>query len=65
MIGGRYVTAGKKLAIHFGVGYRMQHLQRKVDVQNLSNTGNIISTYANTPEITIKHYVPITIGVTF
>lgn len=65
MIGGRYVTSGKKLAIHFGVGYRLQHLQRKVDIQSLSNTGVILQSYANTPEITLKHYVPITIGVTF
>lgn len=66
MIGGRYVTPGKKLAFHFGVGYRLQHLQRKVDVVDYNkNTGAIISSYANTPEITIKHYVPIMIGITF
>lgn len=65
MIGGRYVTAGKKLAIHFGVGYRLQHLQRKVDVQSYNSSGQVVQTYANTPEITIKHYVPIVIGVTF
>jgi len=65
MIGGRYVTNSRKLAIHFGAGYRLQHLQRKVDIQSLNGSGGINQTYANTPEITIKHYVPITIGVTF
>lgn len=63
MVGGRYVTSGKKIALHFGAGYRLQHLQRKVDIQDLGS-GNV-QTYSNTPEITIKHYVPITIGVTF
>lgn len=65
MIGGRYVIPNKRLAMHFGVGYRLQHLQRKVDVQSLNGSGQIIQTYANTPEITLKHYVPITIGITF
>lgn len=64
MIGGRYVPSGKKLAIHFGVGYRLQHLQRKIDVYSSIN-GLPTQTYANTPEITIKHYVPVTIGITF
>ncbi len=63
MLGGRYVTNGKKLAVHFGVGYRLQHLQRKVDIQDLN--GNAGQTYNNVPEITIKHYVPITIGITY
>lgn len=63
MIGGRYVTPEKKIAIHFGVGYRLQHLQRKVDVQSLDN-GNI-KIYSNTREITVKHYIPITIGITY
>jgi hypothetical protein len=63
MIGGRYVTAGKKLALHFGVGYRLQHLQRKVDVQN--HSGLTTQIIPNTPEITIKHYIPVTIGITF
>ena len=64
MIGGRYVTNGKKLAIHFGAGYRLQHLQRKEDIQGSS--GNAVpTTFANTPVITLKHYIPITIGVTF
>lgn len=67
MIGGRYVTQGKKLALHFGLGYRFQHLQRKSDVVDFTKTGSgqIYSTTANTPVISIKHYVPITIGVTF
>lgn len=65
MIGGRYVTGGKKFALHFGVGYRLQHLQRKVDVQSYNNLGALIQTYSNTPEIILKHYVPITIGLTF
>ncbi len=63
MIGGRYVTGGKKLAVHFGVGYRLQHLQRKIDVQN--NIQGTPQTFANTPEITIKHYIPVVIGITF
>lgn len=65
MLGGRYVTAGKKIAIHFGVGYRMQHLQHKIDIQGNGGSGQPAMTYVNTPEITIKHYVPIMIGVTF
>lgn len=64
MVGGRYVTQGKNLAVHFGVGYRLQHLQRKVDTQSIVS-GQPVQTYANTPEITIKHYVPVTIGITF
>lgn len=64
MIGGRYVTSGKKLAIHFGLGYRLQHLQRKVSVTNILS-GSTVQIYDNTPEIIIKHYIPVTIGVTF
>ncbi len=64
MIGGRYVTSGKKVALHFGVGYRLQHLQRRVDVQNIINGGNI-QIFSNTTEITIKHYIPIALGITF
>lgn len=59
-VGGRYVTSGKKLAIHFGVGYRLQHLQRKLDL--LFNGTGIPN---RTTVITIKHYVPIVLGVTF
>ena len=62
MIGGRYVTGGKKLAIHFGVGYRLQHLQKKIDITDLSVPGGIIR---NIKETTIKHYIPVTIGITF
>ena len=63
MIGGRYVTNGKKVALHFGVGYRLQHLQRKANVQDIQNGNPLI--LSNIPQVTIKHYVPITIGVTF
>lgn len=63
MLGGRYVTGGKKIAIHFGVGYRLQHLQRKLTLSYISN--GITQSFPNTPEITLKHYVPITLGVTF
>lgn len=62
MIGGRYVTRGKKIAIHFGVGYRLQHLQHKVDVVETGINGQY---YHDVPEISIKHYVPITIGITY
>ena len=60
MIGGRYVLPNKKFAIHFGVGYRLQHLQRKINFN--SSTSPF---YTNIPEITIKHYVPVSIGITF
>lgn len=63
MIGGRYVKPGKNFALHFGLGYRLQHLQHKVDIQ--STSGGNIQIYANTPEITIKHYIPISIGITY
>jgi hypothetical protein len=63
MIGGRYVPGDKKLALHFGVGYRLQHLQRRTDVQNVLSGNTQI--YSNTPEITIKHYIPVTVGITF
>lgn len=63
MIGGRYVTNSKKFALHFGAGYRLQHLQRRVDVQGIS--GGLPQVFSNTREISIKHYIPITIGVTF
>ncbi len=63
MIGGRYVPPAKRIAIHFGVGYRLQHLQRKIDVTD--GTGSNVQVFSNTPEISIKHYVPITLGVTF
>lgn len=63
MIGGRYVPGEKKLALHFGVGYRLQHLQRRADVQNVISGNTQI--FSNTPEITIKHYIPVTIGITF
>lgn len=63
MIGGRYVLSNKKLALHFGVGYGFQHLQRRVDLANVY--GNSSQIYSKTPEITIKHYVPVSIGVTF
>ena len=63
MLGGRYVTGGKKIAINFGVGYRLQHLQRKLTLSYISN--GTTQSYPNTPEITLKHYVPIVLGVTF
>ena len=63
MIGGRYVTSGKNISLHFGVGYRLQHLQRRVDVQDIRN-GNV-QIFSNTTEISIKHYIPVSIGITF
>jgi len=60
MIGGRYVLPNRKFAMHFGVGYRLQHLQRKID---FSGSGSQF--YTNIPEITIKHYVPVSVGITF
>ncbi|MDB5227172.1 MAG: hypothetical protein JWN78_1365 [Bacteroidota bacterium] len=62
MIGGRYVPSSKKLAIHFGVGYRLQHLQTKVNFTDTSTPTQVIS---NVKQITIKHYIPVSIGVTF
>jgi hypothetical protein len=62
MIGGRYVPGGKKLAVHFGVGYRLQHLQRKADIVDPSLPTNVIN---GVKQITIKHYIPVTIGITF
>ncbi|HNF50012.1 MAG TPA: hypothetical protein PLF48_11565 [Chitinophagales bacterium] len=64
LFGGRYVKPGKNFALHFSAGYRFQHLQRKVDVQSVSG-GTNIQIYSNTPEITLKHYIPITIGITY
>jgi hypothetical protein len=63
MIGGRYVTNGKKIALHFGVGYRLQHLQRKANVQDIQNGNPLI--LSNIPQIIIKQYIPISIGITF
>lgn len=62
MIGGRYVPSNKKLAVHFGVGYRLQHLQQKVNFTDPASPTFVIS---NVKQTTIKHYVPITIGITF